>query len=474
MPDTPPPDSQSDARDSSGNASGHTPGPAPGHTPGHVAAEAAPPLLIRGGRVIDPSRGFDETADVLLHGGTVAEIGRIDPPTDARVIDAEGCLVTPGLIDIHVHLREPDTEHEETVATGAAGAAAGGFTTVCCMPNTRPAIDSAMMVHHIHDRARQAGQSRVFVVGAATIGRAGEALADIQSMADAGAVAFSDDGDVVAEPAMMAAVLQTVHATGRCFMQHCQDPSLTRGGVMNAGPTAARLGLGGWPAVAEELIIERDIRLNRSIGCAYHAQHVSSGESAAILRSAQRDGQPVTGEVTPHHLLLTDEACLGYDTNAKMNPPLRTQDDIDRLKEAVTDGTITILGTDHAPHPMDRKMLDFADAPFGIVGLECALPLYRRALIDDGVIDWPRLIAMMTIEPARLVGLDRAGLGSLAAGGPADVTVIDPDEQWTIDPERFASAGRNCPFAGWTVQGRAVATIVGGRVQHAIERTRVQ
>ncbi len=434
-------------------------------------------ILIQGGRVIDPGSGFDQRADVLINGDAservVAQIGRIAPSADAIRIDAEGCIVAPGLIDPHVHLREPDPAHDETIATGAAAAVRGGFTTVCCMPNTKPPLDSAAQVEFVQMKAAAAGHARVFVIGCATHARAGERLADIQAMAAAGAVGFSDDGDCVADAAMMVKVLRTVAATGRCFMQHCQETTLTEGAVMHAGSVAQRLGLVGWPREAEEIIIERDVRLNRPIGCRYHAQHLSSGGSVDIIRRARADGQPITGEVSPHHLLLTDEACDGYNTQAKMNPPLRTRGDIDELKRGVADGTVTILGTDHAPHPLHRKEAPFDDAAFGIIGLECALPLYARALIDDGVIDWPAMLAMMTINPARLVGLDRKGLGSLTIGGPADVTVIDPDHEWTIDAAKFASAGRNCPFDGWTVRGRAIATIVGGAVQasHTSART---
>ncbi len=429
-------------------------------------------ILIKGGRVIDPASGFDETADVLIDDGFVREMST-DPAElkcagrDARTIEAEGCIVSPGLVDIHVHFREPSPVHRETIASGAASAVNGGFTTVCCMPNTNPPLDSAALVEFIHHQAAAADRARVFVVGCASKGRKGEELADIGSMAQAGAVAFTDDGEVLADAGLMRKALLTVKSVDRCFMQHCQEPSLTRGGVMNAGPLATKLGLIGWPAIAEEVIIERDIRLNRDIGCRYHAQHVSSGGSVDILRCARAEKQPVTGEITPHHLLLTDQACESYDTNAKMNPPLRAQADIDRLKLGVADGTITILATDHAPHLPHTKQTDFASASFGIVGLECALPLYARALIDDGVIDWPAMLAMMTINPAKLVGLDRAGIGRLAVDLPADVTVIDPQLSWTIDVGAFASAGRNCPFHGWPVHARAVATIVGGRVKQS-------
>lgn len=432
-------------------------------------------LLIRGGRVIDPASNRDETADVLIVNGRIAKIGRITE-SDAKsaasngqsvsTINAEGCLVTPGLIDPHVHLREPGQEHKETIATGAAAAVAGGFTTVACMPNTQPALDSAPTLIFIRERAKEAQSARVFPVAAATIGRKGETLAPYRSLVDAGAVGFTDDGDGIADAGVMRRILIGVKEVDRPFMQHCQEPSLTKGAVMNAGAMATRLGLTGWPAVAEEVMLERDIRLNRDIGARYHAQHLSSGESATILRRARSEKQPVSGEVAPHHLLLTDEACADYNTQAKMNPPLRTARDIAQLKEAVADGTITVLGTDHAPHTEDEKARDFASAPFGIIGLECALPLYAKALVHDGVIDWPRMIAMMTIEAARLIGLEGLGLGSLTVDGPGDVTVIDPDLAWTIEPDDFASLSRNCPFAGWSVKGRSILTVVGGSIRH--------
>lgn len=423
-------------------------------------------LLIHGGRVIDPASGFDQTADVLVQDGVIAQIGRVASAPDAERLNAEGCIVSPGLIDPHVHLREPSApHHDETIASGAAGAVNGGFTTVCCMPNTTPPLDLPAMIEFVHHKASLANAARVFAVGCATKERKGQELAPIGGMAQAGAVAFSDDGDCVSDAGVMSRVLRTIAATGRCFMQHCQEPTLTKNASMNAGALATKLGLTGWPSIAEEIIIERDVRLNTAIGCRYHAQHVSSGESVAIIRRARQAEQPVTGEATPHHLLLTEDACDGYNTQAKMNPPLRTQRDIDLLKTGIADGTITVLATDHAPHPMDRKALDFASAPFGVAIIDCALPLYAKALIDDGVLDWPAMLAMMTINPARLCGLDRLGLGSLAVGGPADVTVIDPQLQWTIHTAEFASAGRNCPFDGWPVRGRAIATIVAGRVR---------
>jgi dihydroorotase len=423
--------------------------------------------LITGGRVIDPASGFDQTADVIVEDGVVREISTTPLERDTRmgIVDAEGCIVCPGLIDIHVHFREPHPTHRETIASGAASAINGGFTTVCVMPNTVPPLDSATMVEFIQHKAMLADQSRVFVIGCATKGRKGEEPAEIGSMVRAGAVGFTDDGECVDDAGVICKVLRTVRSVDSVFMQHCQERSLTRGGVMNAGPLATKLGLGGWPTVAEEVIIERDVRLNRDIGARYHAQHVSSGGSVDILRRARAEKQPVSGEVSPHHLLLTEAACADYDTNAKMNPPLRTQREIDALKKAVADGTIDVLATDHAPHPPETKNTDFASASFGIVGLDCALPLYIQALIEDGVIDWPAMLAMMTINPARLVGVHRHGLGSIKVGETADITIIDPQMNWKIDPSEFASVGRNCPFGGRNVKGRAVAAMVGGRLK---------
>lgn len=432
-----------------------------------MASESLPSLLIRGGRIIDPQQRLDATGDLLIREGRIAAIetspGRLTRDDADEVIDAEGRLVTPGLIDIHVHLREPGPSHEETIRSGAEAAVRGGFTTVCCMPNTTPALDSAAQVHFVTSRAAEADQARVFVVACATRNRKGAGPVDYDAIAAAGAVGFTDDGDVIADAGIMRETLRAARRLDRVVMQHCQEPTLTRGAAMNEGPVAERLGQIGWPKVAEELIIERDVRLNRDIGARYHAQHLSSGGSVEILRRAQQAGQPVTGEVSPHHLLLTEAHCETLGPMAKMNPPLRTEADIAMLKSGVEAGVITVLGTDHAPHPLATKQVDFARASFGIVGLECALPLYARALIDEGPIDWPAMIAMMTLNPARVAGLDRLGLGRLAVGGPADVTLIDPDHGWTIRADMFASAGRNCPFDEWDVRGRAVEVIVGGR-----------
>jgi dihydroorotase len=422
-------------------------------------------LLIKGGRVIDPASGHDALADIVVRSGRIEAISSSPvSSSDLDVIDAQGCLVTPGLIDIHVHFREPSTTHRETIATGSAAAAAGGFTSVCCMPNTTPAIDTVELVEFVTDRGDAAGKVRVFPTACGTLARRGKTLAPIQELIDAGAVAITDDGDGIADPEMMSRILSEVAQAGSCFMQHCQDPDMTRGSVMNAGVLAQQLGLIGWPAIAEAMMLERDIAINESIGARYHAQHVTCRECVDLIRGARQRNEPVSGEASPHHLLLTEEACRGWNTNAKMNPPLRQQRDIDALKEGIADGTITILATDHAPHPPETKATDFTSASFGVVGVEAAIPLYATALIADGVIDWMQMVAMMTTHPAALVGLDQRGLGSLTASGPADITIINPDATWTIDPEKSAGTGRNTPFAGRNVTGRIEATIVAGRV----------
>ncbi|MDA1024956.1 MAG: dihydroorotase [Planctomycetota bacterium] len=422
-------------------------------------------MLLTGGRVLDPRSGFDATADVLIRDGRIAGIetgpGRIDAG-DAERVDVGGLLVCPGLIDPHVHLREPGQGAKETIETGTRAAVSGGFTTLCCMPNTNPTLDTPDMVDWVTMKAKEAASCRVLVAAAATLGRKGEALAPMHAMHIAGAAAFTDDGDGIADADLMRKVLQICASLGTAFMQHCQEPTLTRGAQMHEGVMSARLGLVGWPRVAEELMLERDLRLDRSIGARYHAQHLSSGGSVEILKAARDAGVPATGEVSPHHLLLTDAACEGFDTNAKMNPPLREESDRRALLQGVADGIITVLATDHAPHSVAEKSRPFEEAPLGVIGVETALPLYAEALVKSGAVDWPRLIAMMSIEPARLLDLENEGLGSLTVGGPGDVTVIDPELEWTINADSFESKARNCPFDGRKVRGRAVLTMVAG------------
>jgi len=433
-----------------------------------------PSTLIRGGRVIDPASGTDAILDVAIARGRIAAIGK-DLSRDAdHVIDAGGRLVVPGLIDPHVHLREPGHEHKETIATGTRAAVAGGFTTVCCMPNTLPAIDSPELVRFVHDRANSQGKCRVFPVAAATKSRHGVELAELALMAREGVAGFSDDGDCIASASIMARVLAAVAPTELPFMQHCQEPTLTRGASMHSGEVSTRLGLTGWPRDAEELIVERDIRLLRRSDARYHVQHISSGDTVELIRRARARGQRVTGEASPHHLHLTHDACENYNTAAKVNPPLREWRDVKALREGVADGTITILGTDHAPHSKDEKDLPFEDAPFGLIGLESAWPLYAEALVGTGLIDWPRLVALLTIEPAKLCNLDpsrrgKDGLGVLQEGGVADLTLIDPDLTWTLSRETLAGTSWNTPFLGRELKGRAVMTMCDGLVRFRLE-----
>jgi dihydroorotase len=420
--------------------------------------------LLRAGRVICPESGIDGTADVLIAEGRIAAVSTTRGELTASggtTIDCDGLLVTPGLIDPHVHLREPGGEHKETIATGVAAAVAGGFTSVCCMPNTTPCLESAPLVEFVRLRAREAGLSRVFVAAAATVGRAGEQLAPMASMKHAGAVAFTDDGDGIASAQMMLRVLQMAKVVGCPFMQHCQESTLTKGAAMNAGPLQAKLGLGAWPAIAEELMLERDIMLNRAVGARYHAQHLSSGGSAELIRRARAAGQPVSGEASPHHLLLTDAACDGYNTNAKMNPPLRTLDDVEALREAVKDGTIDVIATDHAPHHNDEKEREFSLAPNGIIGLETALAVNITWLVAAGVISLETLIDKMACAPAKLFHLDG---GTFRKGALGDVTVFDPTATWKVDAANFLTKGRNTPYQGRTLTGLVKCTVVDGRV----------
>ena len=428
-------------------------------------------LTIRNGRVIDPANHFDAVTDMVLEGGRVKKIGKVSRASGA-VFDAAGCIVTPGLIDPHVHLREPGQENKETIASGSAAAVNGGFTSICCMPNTSPALGDDARIEFVYRQAARAKLCNVYPVGAITKGRKGEELAEIGLMARAGAVAFTDDGCAVAAAGVMAKALRYVKMTGRAIMQHCEEPTLTGGASMNAGEVATRLGLGGWPRVAEELIIQRDVMLNESVGCRYHVQHLSSAGSVDIIRRARKAGQPVTAEVSPHHLLLTEDCCAAYDTNYKMNPPLRSKADIKALLKGVQDGTITILATDHAPHTKQDKEVDFASAAFGIVSLDVALGLYAKALIESGTIDWPAMIAMMTANPAALCGL--ADKGTLGEGVDADVTIIDPAASHTINLDDFAGQGRNCPFHGWQVPATPIATIVGGTIRMNRDKGRLK
>ena len=428
-------------------------------------------LLLINGTVIDPSRGFEGRGEVWIAEGKIAGVGTglaARAGAGARVVDCGGCFVVPGLIDIHVHLREPGQEAKETIATGCAAAVAGGFTTLCCMPNTQPTLDDDTQIEFVYTQAARAGLCRVLPVGAITKGRKGLELAEIGLMHEAGACGFSDDGVGVASAAVMQKALQYIKMFDGILTQHCEEPTLSGGGggAMSAGALAVRMGLGGNPAAAEELMIARDLLLNARIGARYHVQHISTAGAVELVRRAKREGgaggQRVTAEVTPHHLLLTDEACVGYDTNAKMNPPLRGAEDVAACIAGVVDGTIDCLATDHAPHTQEEKDLEFEKAPFGIVGLETALPLYAKALVEPGHVTWAKLIEKMTSAAARVMGLKDCG--TLGEGARGDVAVIDPNAEWVIEPGKFRSKGRNTPFGGWRVKGRVRLTVAGGRV----------
>ncbi|MCD4824391.1 MAG: dihydroorotase [Phycisphaerae bacterium] len=419
--------------------------------------------LLQNGRVIDPANGVDAVCDVLLAGGEIAKVGTTNK-TDARgaeVIDAGGKIVCPGLIDPHVHCREPGYEDKETIATAAAAATAGGFATICCMPNTNPPLDNDSAVHYVLQQSGKANLARVLPVGCISKGRDGKELAEMGLMLEAGAVAFTDDGNGVGDSMVMQRALQYSSMLGVPLMQHCQEPSLF-GGSMNSGPVAVRLGLGGIASAGEEIMLRRDLELIERIGAAYHVQHVSTAGSVEMLRQAKADGLNVSAEATPHHLLLTDAACMGYDPNYKVNPPLRTAGDVEAVRQGVADGTLCCLATDHAPHTREEKELEFALAPFGIIGLEVAVGLYAKALIEAGYCDWPTLIERMTTGPAKVI---HSPLGTLTVGRAADVTVINPKKKWTVKVDQFHSKGRNCPYNGMKLKGRPVMTIVGGEVK---------
>ena len=421
-------------------------------------------ILIQGGRVIDPSQGIDREADVYLDRGRVASIGAAPGSADV-VIDARGMIVCPGLIDAHVHLREPGNEEDETIATGARAALAGGCTSVACMPNTRPAIDSQGAAEFVVLQARRARQANVFPVGAVSKGREGVELAELGQLVAGGAVAFTDDGAPVASASLMRRALQYAKMFDRCIMQHCQVLELTVGGVMNEGFESMKLGLGGMPAAAEDIMVARDIRLAEITGGRLHIQHISTERAVELVREGKRRGIDVTAEACPHHFTLTDDRLRTFDSNYKMNPPLRTGPDVEAVIEGLKDGTIDLLATDHAPHAAEKKLRELDQAPFGIVGLETLIPITALALIEPGHLTWADAIRKLTVEPARLLGIDK---GTLRPGADADVTIIDPNTTWTIDPSAFYSKSRNTPYAGWEVHARAHTVIVSGEVRYTL------
>lgn len=420
------------------------------------------PLLLTGGRVVDPSQKLDDARDVLLVDGKVASLGkRLEAPAGARTIDCAGLVVTPGLIDVHVHFREPGEEHKETIASGARAAAAGGFTAVCVMPNTEPPVDDPAAVGFVAAEGRRAGAARTYPVGCISAGRKGERLALIGEMVNAGAVGISDDGSPVMNSGLMRLALEYASAFGIPVMDHPEDLTLSGSGSMNEGLVSARLGLPGKPNAAEEVHIVRDILLAEFTGAHIHLQHVSTAFGVETIRQAKARGVRVTAEASPHHLTLTEEAVEGYRTEAKMNPPLRTASDRDAVRAGLADGTLDIVATDHAPHHYDEKEAAFQDAPSGIVGLETCVGLMLTHIVAEGVLDLATLVDRMSCQPARAFHLEG---GTLAEGSVADVTVLDPAAGWTVDPSTFRSKSRNTPFSGWKLTGRARYTVVGGAV----------
>jgi dihydroorotase len=419
-------------------------------------------LLIRSGRVVDPANGLDGPADVLLVDGVVSRVGpRLDAPAGTPTVDAGGRVVAPGFIDIHVHLREPGQEYKETIATGTRAAAAGGFTAVACMANTHPVNDTRAVTDYVRAQARLEGVVRVYPIGAVTRGLEGRELAELGELAEAGCVAYSDDGRPVMDAGLLRRALTYAQAFGKPIVSHAEDLHLVEGGVMHEGFVSTDLGLRGIPAAAEEVMVARDIALAELTGHRLHVAHVSTGAAVRLLRDAKTRGVPVTGEVTPHHLLLTDEAMRAYDANAKMAPPLRGKRDVEACREALADGTLDAIATDHAPHALAEKEVELDHAANGIVGLETAVALCLTHLVREGVLDLPTLIRRFTVGPARV--LDLPG-GSLTPGAPGDVTVLDLEREQTIDPARFLSRGRNTPFGGWRCVGGPWMTVVAGRV----------
>jgi dihydroorotase len=418
-------------------------------------------ILIKNGHVIDPANKLDEKLDVLVADGKISKLGKPGsiPANGAQVIDASGKLVVPGLIDMHVHLREPGFEYKETIATGTAAAKAGGFTSVCCMPNTNPVNDSRTVTEFILSQAKDAS-ARVFPIAAITKGSKGEELTEMAELHAAGCFAVSDDGKPVMSAAIMRRAMEYSKIFDLLLISHCEDSSLSDKGVMNEGVVSTELGLRGIPRSAEEVMTGRDILLAELTGCRLHIAHVSTAGSIRLIRDAKSRGVKVTAETCPHYFSLTEEAVRGYNTMAKMNPPLRTADDVAALKQGLKDGTIDVIATDHAPHALDEKSGEFDYAPFGVVGMETALGLTLK-LVDEGVLSLSEAVRKLTHNPASVLRLQK---GTLAAGSDADITIIDPNMEWTVDAAQFKSKSKNTPFNGWKLKGRAVQTIVGGKI----------
>lgn len=418
-------------------------------------------ILIKDGRVIDPSQGIDGILHVLLKDGQVAEVGSSIGADEATVVDAKGLVVCPGLVDMHVHLREPGREDEETIETGARAAVAGGFTSIACMPNTEPAIEGDEGVKFVLVKARDAGLAKVYPIAAATKAIKGELLAEIGAAIGAGAVAISDDGMPIGNSSLMRRALEYTSMFGKPVISHSEDPALSGRGVMNEGRVSTILGLKGIPNESEEVAVARDISLARLTGGRLHIAHVSTARSLEFVREAKAHGAKVTCEITPHHFTLTDEAVKTYDTNTKMKPPLRAERDVAALRHALKTGLADAVASDHAPHSEEEKDQEYDAAPFGIVGLETSLGLTLNELYHRGIITLVGLVRLMSTNPARILGLTS---GTLKPGSPSDLTLFDPDKEWVVDESKFLSASRNTPFSGWRLKGKAVTVIVNGRI----------
>jgi len=418
-------------------------------------------ILIKNGHIIDPANKVDERLDVLVSDGKISRLGKPGslPANGSQVIDAEGKFIVPGLIDMHVHLREPGYEYKETIATGTAAAKAGGFTSVCCMPNTNPVNDNSSVTEFILAQARSAS-AQVFPIGAVTKGSKGEELADMGELYAAGCVAISDDGKPIMNASMMRRAMEYSRIFDMLIISHCEDSALSFKGVMNDGIVSTELGLRGIPRAAEDVMTARDISLAELTGGRLHIAHVSTAGSVRMIRDAKSRDVKITAETCPHYFALTEEAVRGYNTLAKMNPPLRTVDDVAAVKQGLKDGTIDVIATDHAPHAMDEKSGEFDYAPFGIVGLETALGLTLK-LVQEGVFSLTEAIRKLSVNPALILKL---GKGTLSVGADADMTMIDPNVDWTVDASQFKSKSKNTPFDGWNLRGKAVWTIVGGKI----------
>lgn len=416
-------------------------------------------ILIKNGLIIDPANKIEEKLDILVSGNEIAKLGKPGSISagDAKIIDAANRIVVPGLIDMHVHLREPGFEHKETIATGAAAAKAGGFTSICCMPNTKPVNDDRSVTELILSRSRNAA-ARIFPIGAITKGSQGEELTEMAILQTAGCVALSDDGRPVMNSAVMRRAMEAAGNLGLLIISHCEDSSLAEKGVMNEGAVSRSLGFRGIPSAAEYIIVARDIALAELTGCKLHIAHVSTAASVRMIHDAKARGVKVTAETCPHYFLLTDEAVRECGTMAKMNPPLRTTDDVRAVKQGLQDGTIDVIATDHAPHSREEKQEAFDKAPFGIIGLETALGLTLK-LVDEGVLSLKDAVRKLSHNPASVLNISK---GTLSPGADADVTIIDPVEEWIVDASRFKSKARNTPFDGLNLKGRAIATIVEG------------